>query len=43
MIQVNTFVDAVDKTAQKVREYAQPGDINKGTCDCIGLIIYAKR
>ena len=43
MIPLIVFVAAVLENAIGVKEYHQPGDGSDGRCDCIGLIIGAKR
>ena len=43
MISLQNFIRAVEDNAARVKVYKQPGDGSNGECDCIGLIIGAKR
>jgi hypothetical protein len=43
MISLERFLDGVEQNVSRIKEYHQPGDGSEGQCDCIGLIIGAKR
>lgn len=43
MIALQDLIRAVEANAARVNVYKQPGDGSNGECDCIGLIIGAKR
>ena len=43
MIALNKFLNAAEENAARVTEYHKGGSGDGGKCDCIGLIIGAKR
>lgn len=42
-IELSYFLQKVEENASRTKIYHQPGDGSNGECDCIGLIIGAKR